>query len=445
MKKSLILCSVFCLAFLFFPSCEPIDKSPAEIIVTTSNGQIAAESSAESLTFSYEVNNPKDGGMVTLEIPETNDWISNPVIDENAKTITVSLTENLAPENRQEIITIRYTYGKNSVTGIASILQEGNSYDYVLDCTYSKSLYYGQGMVVDLSLHCYYFRVSNNDFNAETKAHTWRYSIDFYFAGEAENRLPEPGTYHMAGLDEETSFSFSTWGTKAEYIGEDLIDGTDYESFVFVDGKAVIEREDGIYTMTAVLTDLEGKRHYIHYVGEPELEDATILSTLEGDVEVELKNYALVLMDYGDYYEMGMNNWQLQIYSGPSEGEFILFLDVVTPFSVDLSMITEPVLFESYYANTGATDCFYLPGEYKFQLSWLVTWAGYGMDYISPYAAILGGSCLLEPNDDGTVRLTTDFVDQHGNKIKLTVDDMPIYYYLQYGSASTAGKHNLAF
>ncbi len=443
MKRLIVLNFILLTALSFLVSCNPIGNDPAEIVIVTSNAQIIAESADTSVTFGYDIVNPRDNAVVTLEIPEANDWISNSVIDQDARTVTLSLTQNFSAEGRQEIVTVKYSYGKESVTQIASIIQEGASYDYSVECGWSKSLYYGKGMVEDLSLHCYYFRVSNNDFNAETKARTWRYSIDFYHAGESGSKLPEPGVYQMVEYGEEADYTFSTWGTKAEYIGEDLIDGTDYEDYEFVEGIAVVEVVEGVYSVTAMLTDTQGKRHYVHYSGEPEVEDATVLSTLEGDVVEELYNYDIVLVDYGDYYNMGMNNWQLQIYAGPSVGDFVLLLDVATPMSEDLSVITEPVLFESYYANSGIADCFYFPGEYKFKLSWLVTWGGDGVDYISPYAAILGGSCLLEPNDDGTVKLTTDFIDQHGHKIKLTMDDMLIYYYPQYSSVSAIGKKPL--
>ncbi len=457
MKKLILLCLLFSATVFALSSCDPIDspddnipdeEKPVEdslatkIVITTMNGQIAVDSDEQSVSLSYEILNPKEDGTVIVEIPETNDWISNPVIDVDAKTITMDLAKNQTPGSRSEIITVRYKYGEESVVAVANIIQTETVYDYVVNCTYSISKFYGQGMAEDMNLQCYYLRMGTVNFNVNTREpKTWIYSFDFYLDEVTENKLPASGTYKFVTSGEETDFTFSDFGTSATYYGEDLVDYTDYMKLNFYEGTVTVEQEGDEYTMVAILTDMDGKLHYVSYKGVPEMKDVTVLSTLEGNIEMELKNYDIVASDYDDFYGEGMRNWRFEIYGDLYIGDYILVLDVLTP--MDVTEFTETILFDSYYAEPTEATSFYLPGQAEQQLSWLVTYHGDGVDFGDPSAAILYGTILLEAKDNGKFKMTTDVYDQLGNSIKLTMDDMEFYYYDMAPSASPMQKSSI--
>ncbi len=469
MKKLMILCSVFFISLFAFSSCNTDDNKPdegqppvnnednppkeddstavkVELIITTSDGQIVAAAADTEVVFSYEIVNPQQDGVLSVEIPEDNEWIHNPLVDEAAMTVTLSLDENFAEESRSQVITLRYTYGEESVVQVVNIIQDPCLYDYITECSYARAMYYGQGMAQDLNLYCYYFRVASSDLNSEygVEANSWVYSVDLYFEGETADRLPEPGTYTLVKYGKEVNWSFTDDGALAEYFGDDMIDYSDYRQHQFKEGTVTIDKDENVYSMTAILKDIDGKTHYVKYSGVPVLEDFTNLSSFEEDIEMELFDYDIVAVDYGDYFDVGMRNWQLQIYGDNLEpGDPILYLEILTP--MDIKEFSTDILFDNYYAPTTDATSYYIPGEYDEKMSWYVTWGGWEEESTAPSAAILSGSILLEANEDGTFKMTTDLYEQYGYNIKLTMDNMEVWYYDYSGESAAAGVMGKSF
>ena len=89
-------------------------------IVVENNDEIAYN--ATSGSFNFTVNNPIDGGQ--LSVSEDVDWISNAAVSGNSVTFTTTVNETGTP--RHGVITLTYTYNRAAVTKDVTITQAGN-------------------------------------------------------------------------------------------------------------------------------------------------------------------------------------------------------------------------------------------------------------------------------------------------------------------------------
>ncbi len=267
MTRFSTFCSIICFSILSFISCNPVENSPAEIKITLPDEQIISESEGGNLTIGYNILNPRDGGRLSLEIPEGNDWISVYVIDEEFKTVTVTIAENMETESRSETLTFIYTYDKDSVTAQINIVQNECVYDYIGEGRNAASYFYGRGQLTDPDLNLYYLFIS-------TTVSLEQYTKIYYFAlahsTETEDMLPLPGTYTMVPLGTETDFCFDDYNTYAQFVGGDIENLTDLKDVNFEGGSGtvVVERDGSIYTIKANVIDDKGRKHKLTYTGE---------------------------------------------------------------------------------------------------------------------------------------------------------------------------------
>ncbi len=121
-----------CAAFAF-TSCEQADVEeddslPPVLTIETEDVTIADHKNKEGLTVIYSLENPVDGGVISVAVtPESPSWIT--VTDyETEGVVTYDVDSNLEREARSATLTITYTYGDGeTVSDDIQITQPGNT------------------------------------------------------------------------------------------------------------------------------------------------------------------------------------------------------------------------------------------------------------------------------------------------------------------------------
>ena len=121
-----------CAAFAF-TSCEQADVEeddslPPVLTIETEDVTIADHKNKEGLTVIYSLENPVDGGVISVAVtPESPAWIT--VTDyETEGVVTYDVDSNLEREARSATLIITYTYGDGeTVSDDIQITQPGNT------------------------------------------------------------------------------------------------------------------------------------------------------------------------------------------------------------------------------------------------------------------------------------------------------------------------------
>ncbi len=446
----IILCTVF-----FFASCvqpnnpdepnipdSPIEPEEPALEITTSNGQIVVPAEGGEIAINYEITNPATDGVVTLDIPAENEWITNPVVNPDTKTVVITVLQNIVKESRDETITLTYTYGDNSISVTAFIYQQENIYDYITECSVAVSHYWGAGLSsMNPDLHLHYLTLQTHEVEEGDVVPNLRtYYIDLWNLELSEDRLPLPGQYTMVPSMSEIDFCCTDLYSYCELIGEDIINFSDYSIPFFIgdEGEVVVKREGSIYTIKGSFTDTDGLLHSVSYTGELPLVDETVLSSLDQDITTDFSNYYVSAIYWADYYETELNYWSLQLMPVDIKSDdHFLFLEVLTPLDINIETgFNVPVTFVDIYtydADPEATSC-YIPGIMNEVNSWFFT-----CDYANsaeseiyfkpPTGPCITGPITLTPENDGTYTISADIFDDLGYNIKITGSGIKMNYY----------------
>ncbi len=422
---------------------EPEKPAVPEIVITTSNGQISINAAGGELSFDYEITNPAEDGVVTLEIPETNEWITSPVIDN--KSITITVAENTVAESRSELLTVRYTYRDSSVTAPVNIIQEAGVDEDVIRCTDAASYFHGREFTP--GFYTYYLMLGTGSIEEEEPNAVY-YCFNLCNLDLSEDRSPIPGTYDMVPYEEWTDFTFDDWNTYAYSSDEE---GNYYE-YSFVDGSADIKKDGNVYTINITLTDDLGEVHSIRYNGEIAITDLTAdreyYSTLEEDLNLDISGtHEVISWFYGDYYEVNMNNYMF-VFSTPemAHDDIYLVFEILTPIDENLSDGFQSLTFDSWYDYTTSSEYLYIPGASNHSYSWVLTIDEYDAEFDqftikSPKAPFYEGSLTITSNDDGTINMSAIGYDDKGFEINIHGENMPLLLLDSSSASVTAGKH----
>ncbi len=436
MKKLLNVCTIFCA--VLFASCDLFQDPPQ--LTVESNGQIVAEPNGGECTFTYEILNPKSDGILSVEIPTDSDWVTSPVINEAAKSVTVTLAENPVKNSRNAILTLRYTYGKENVTALVSILQEESAYDYISISEYGVSAYYGNLVTNDSNLETSFIQLSNEPLD-DYYDNSYFYAIDL--CGDVtDDKLPAPGTYKYSETEGANTFGF-TGQSYGEWIGDlnlaDQGDPNEHMGFYFIGGEVVVEREGNVYTITATLEDENGKTHFTEFVGELELIDQTNLgpqgySTLTDDFDLTLsddfQSYALF---YGDGWGIGMNNYTYYF----ENSEYIIIADVCVAPDKFLEDGFSSITFTQFSDNSTTSDNIFIPGMVQdgyLYGCWLYSEANLTM------APFMEGEITITNNGDNTYNLSLDVMDDLGYNITISGSNIPFTGFEDSYQAGVSGQ-----
>lgn len=289
--------------------------------------------------------------------------------------------------------------------------------DLVIELQYLTGEYYSpEAMGIDT--HNYYFVLSNVQGNQYTPNATF-FSFDLY-ADVVNDNLTIPNGVYTFDLEDScdpwTCASYYTYGYSNDENGEPTNWYIFYEATITVtDNKieAVLSLEDG-RTATVIY---EGNLSLSSYGDN---EGGNGLSSLEGDLSLNGTGYAYMAEYYGDYYTDDTDNWYIQIFEDPYEGngDYLLIDLLANPSQDDFCASYTALTDYTNYLSTfmpGALDadgytvgCWYLEIE--------------NGELTGVYAPLAEGSINISREADGTVTFTYDCVDDAGNKVAGTIN-----------------------
>lgn len=254
----------------------------------------------------------------------------------------------------------------------------------------------------------YYLFLSDIGLDAEgqEQANGTYYRFDIYTPLGDGTKIPA-GTYTVDMTD-----SGSLWTASLSYSAWYILDesGWDYAANDYPVSGTIIVREDG--SIEAEVTMLmSGANHSVVYVGgdipiydvsegEGGGSEGGSYSTLESDWICNLSDHTLYYEAYGDWYEVGYQNWVIAIMPNSQEGDFVQF-DILggTDSSSFAGEYTISDSLGSYTAYPGYVDEGYMSG------GWYYTEDGYTM------APFVDGSLDITDNGDGTFTVEFDVYD----------------------------------
>ena len=278
--------------------------------------------------------------------------------------------------------------------------------DVEFEAQYAYAYYFGDYYTPGYADN-YYFFLSDLGLDEEgyEMANGTYYRFDIYAPIGDGTKIPA-GTYTIDMTDSGSlwtaSLSYSAWYILDEY-------GWDYAANDYPASGTIVVGEDG--SITAEVTMLmSGTTHIVTYNGgDITIYDASegeggegggTYSTLESDWNCNLSDHTLYYEAYGDWYEVGYQNWVIAIMPNTQEGDFVQF-DILggTDSSSFAGEYTISDSLGSYTAYPGYVDEGYMSG------GWYYTEDGYTM------APFVDGSLDITDIGDGKFSVEFDVYD----------------------------------
>ena len=284
----------------------------------------------------------------------------------------------------------------------------GSGENVEMEANYAYANYFGDQYAPGTADN-YYLFLSDLGLDAEgyEQANGTYYRFDIYAPITADNATKIPaGTYTVDMTD-----SGAHWTATLSYSAYFILDeyGWDYVSNDYPASGTVVVGEDG--TIVAEVTMLmSGATHKVTYNGG-NIEvfdnsssgggDDVVYSTLTGDWNCNLSAHTLYYQSYGDWYEVGYQNWVIAIMPNSQAGDFVQFdllagADSFTSFAGEYTISDS---LDAYTAYPGYIDDGYLAG------AWYYKEDGVTM------APFVDGWVDIVDNGDGTYTVSFDVYD----------------------------------
>lgn len=193
----------------------------------------------------------------------------------------------------------------------------------------------------------------------------------------------------------------------------------EYDYVEFAAGEVNVTKD----LIDAFLVDVDGKTHHVRYAGREidntdnfgTWKDEGTFSTLTGDLTLSFEENMAVTENYGDYYVVGMNAWDVVIFDFATNSQ--LYLQVLAPLADEKLKGEFPVSSDLNKSQM------VLPG---FVSANFATWSWYDIydsnDEWVGGAPITAGKMVLSDNADGSSHVVVDFKDDAGHSIKAEFD-----------------------
>ena len=275
------------------------------------------------------------------------------------------------------------------------------------------------------------------------------YRGDYYNPGVADNfgiilsdigwdadgyELPR-GTYYVFDVyaevvDGELAIPYGTYTLDTWYTCEPYTLDPDYSYYYVMDSEGYSEEEyaffeEGSVTISqdgiiAEFVDFYGTEHKVTYngvvtnivdvsddMGDGGGDYGDGLSTLEDDWYCNFSDCSMSYDWYGDYYEVGYDNWLLALIPNGEVGDGLqlhLISDTVESFVISGEYTINSSL-ESFTGYPGWNNYGYMEGCWYFNAD------------ISEYAPLMSGTIVITNNGDTTFTIEVDAYDDLGNNI----------------------------
>ena len=289
------------------------------------------------------------------------------VVTENGITLTVTISG------------VQHTVTYNGTPKLYVGTNGGGSGENVeMEANYAYANYFGDQYTPGYAVN-YYLFLSDLGLDAEgyEQANGTYYRFDIYAPISADNATKIPaGTYTV-----DMSDSGALWTASLSYSAYFVLDeyGWDYAANDYPASGTIVVGEDG--SIVAEVTMLmSGATHKVTYNGGNivvydnssseggETGDGPY-STLTSDWNCNLSAHTLYYEFYGDWYEVGYQNWVIAIMPNSQAGDFVQF-DLLAGADSFTSFAGEYTISDSlgaYTAYPGYIDSGYLAGAWYYK------------------------------------------------------------------------------
>ena len=324
MKKFLALIALVAVALT---ACDKGNTEPtysSKIELNKSEVTFAKGGGEEIVTFML-VNG--QGGKVTAEANA--EWLTARAEFNSEVVITVEANEGDA---REAQVVVKYSGAKDAIITVKQ--KAGNvEFDEEFAAKRFEGQYFGSGN--------YFVTLSDIGLakDGSHKANGTYYIFDFYGNTPSDEEYPmlPNGTYTFDAANTGANGTFSdenSWYGVTNAAGE-YAKAKSYKS-------AKVTVKDGIFEAEIEFKD--GTMHRVVYEGDltAVLDD----TTLTADTTINIEGAEIVATNYGDLYEVGMQNWYIEV----KKDDKVILLDVFSASTTDPSGVYQ-VLSGAEYAN----------------------------------------------------------------------------------------------
>lgn len=416
---------------MFFASCTEADAPTTKETKLTliSNATLSFDADGGDGYIVYLVENPVEGAKVTANCNAN--WITDLNVGD---AITFKVQANTGDARSTVIVAIyKDKYFEVAINQVAASEpnnpDDGGNNDNSEDNTstitftpqYADAVYYGDYYTSGTADN-FYLILSDLGFDDEGYEYPGGtyYTLDIY-APITSDMTIAPGRYNF---DINNTYAAGTVALN-EYTCYYKMNATgdDYDSEDYPDSGYITFAEDGsIYTEFHFTS---GAIHKISYDGDIYVYNAMDSgdnggedgpnSTLTDDHTCLLDNHTLYYTNYGDIYDVGLDNYVLYLESDDSDGDCVMF-DIVTGDSDFTGTYTINDTMVAHTAYPG-----YIEEDYLFGC-WYYT-----SDFYD-YAALEDGEIEIIKHNDGSYTLTFIACDEYGNDIDGTWTGSAVEY-----------------
>lgn len=402
---------------LAFASCseEPSSTDGGDVmdftLELTSEATMTFEALGGEGTITYTYDNPS--GAKPEAVGYAN-WISNVTVGDNAVTFTVAENEG---EARSTIIKVVAFHKSFEVTINQNAFEIEGDY-CLLDANHALAVYYGD-MYTPGYADNFYLYLSDKGFDEEyyELPNGTYYIFDMYAPIGDGTKIPA-GTYTIDPND-----SGEPWTASLSYSAYYILD--DYAEIIELDYPAsgtIYVGEDGSVTAEVAMLNT-GIGHRVTYdegyfeildmsEGEGGGDYGDSYSTLTGDVNCNLSYHTIYAENYGDWYEVGYDNWLVMIDPSTGVGDYVMF-DLLAASTGTDNFLGTYTISDSLGKGTGVVgyidDYGYMAGCWYYRSE--------DGENISSYAPMVDGWIEVVGNDDGTITVEFDAWDDAGYNI----------------------------
>ncbi len=444
MKKIL---SVFAMMAMLFAACTPEDqpgtneggneneggnnnggnenteqKAPELKLTTAATLDFTAEGGDGSI--SYVISDPVQGASVSATCDA--DWITDLKAGETRATFTVAPYESTEAPRSTKIV---LTYDKAPAVEVnvtqqpAAAEVKPDAPDVEFTATYLFGEYAGtaygtEGYNYYVILTDMIFELTQQGMAFNTGSHA--YILDLYSevaVGDGENIIPN-GTYEL------DMTSAGDPGTIAEEFSSYVEVGDDLSQYDYT--SATLTVTDNKLELVAVVG---GKTHKVTYEGSLLLtmpgqggNTGGSVSTLTGDVEVEHNECVIMAANWGDFYEIGLDNYMFEVYTNAETGvgDYFIFetLTSADTFAGNYTFLTDATeVFDNLVMPASMDEDYNLLGSWYLSLSWNEEYEGPAIDGVT-VAPLFDGEMVFEFDEEaGTCTILLDGYDDAGNNV----------------------------
>ena len=330
------------------------------------------------------------------------------VVTENSVTLTVVI------EGVEHTVT--YT-GSTAVADCRIPAGEDKVFDAEQALVYYRGDYYNPGVSDNF---CVMFSDLGWDEEGWELPNGAYYIFDIYTEIiDGELALPY-GTYNI-----DINGTMAPFTIDPSYSSYYLLDeeGWEYvEEALFVEGYLTISAEGAV----AELVTTSGAVHTVTFSGAidniidySDYDDGgdygDTYSTLWEDYRCNLDGCYMEYQYYGDYYEVGYDNWLVYIWPDDNYGD-ALQLELISNTAGSLEISGEYTItnsLDSFTAYPGWANGEYMEGSWFFS-------GDLEIGYLEAYAPLMSGTLSISNNGDGTFNLELDAYDDAYNNITAT-------------------------